>query len=134
MTTYRINKREQYFIASNHVINDGRLSWEARGVLMYLLSKPDGWIVRNKDIENGGNAGRDKVRRIIKELQKCGYLHRQRIQMSNGQYDWMTEVYEQPYTENPPPSTENPSTVNTSIYKELNKKEFISEKKDTVTR
>jgi hypothetical protein len=43
MTTIRVKKDARYFSASNEPFNDKRLSWEARGLMGYLLSKPDNW-------------------------------------------------------------------------------------------
>ena len=39
----RVEKRKRFTIISNVPIEDARLSWEALGVLCWLLSKPDGW-------------------------------------------------------------------------------------------
>jgi hypothetical protein len=70
------------------------LSWEARGILAYLLSKPDGWVCRNYDLENNGPAGRDKIKRILKELKEFGYMVRDRQRKADGTFDYVTAVYE----------------------------------------
>ncbi|RIK03508.1 MAG: replication protein, partial [Acidobacteria bacterium] len=36
---------DNFTILSNAAINDGRLSFRARGVLMWLLSKPADWRI-----------------------------------------------------------------------------------------
>jgi hypothetical protein len=56
--------------------NDPRLSWEARGVMAYLLSKSDDWRIIVADLINQTSAGRDKVYKILEELQGAGYLTR----------------------------------------------------------
>lgn len=66
-------------------LNDDRLSWEARGLLSYLLSKPNTWRVQLKDLLKqtlnaiGKTARRDKVYAILKELRAAGYITREFI-------------------------------------------------------
>jgi len=72
----RIRKNTNYTHISNVPANDANLSWEARGVLYYLLTKPDEWECRNQDLINKGSAGSDKIERILDELQENGYLTR----------------------------------------------------------
>jgi len=92
----RTVKKENYSSISNHLITNRKLSWEARGVLVYLLSKPDGWECRSYDLVNQGPAGKHIIRRILKELQENGYLHRFRESEGPGKILWVTEVYESP--------------------------------------
>lgn len=94
MSIIRVKKNENYFASSNEPFNDERLSWEARGAMGYLLSKPDDWQVRFYDLVNRGPAGEHKMRRILKELEKYGYLERERIQKEDGTFDWISTVYE----------------------------------------
>jgi hypothetical protein len=56
--------------------SDPRLSWEARGVMAYLLSKSDDWRIIVADLINQADAGRDKVYQILGELATAGYLTR----------------------------------------------------------
>jgi hypothetical protein len=92
----RVSKNRNYFAASNEPFNDKRLSWEARGVMGYLLSKPDGWECRNHDLINKGPAGRYKMTRILAELKLYGYMRRWRKNDSKGLIVWVTEVFESP--------------------------------------
>jgi hypothetical protein len=75
------------------------LSWEARGVLAYLLTRPDGWDVHFWDLVNKGNAGRDKMRGLLVELTVAGHLKRRRIRTSAGRFKYITSVYELPLAE-----------------------------------
>ena len=53
MSIVRIQKRKNPYVQIDHrPLNDERLTWEARGVLGYLLSKPDTWEVNIKDLAN----------------------------------------------------------------------------------
>jgi len=94
MSIIRTKKTDRYFVASNAPFHDERLSWEARGLMGYLLSKPDGWEVRVGDLLAAGNAGRDKMRRMLKEMQSAGYLVRKKVRCPTGKFTWVSEVYE----------------------------------------
>lgn len=100
MSIIRVRKDARYFSASNEPFNDERLSWESRGLMGYLLSKPDHWTVRTEDIEKKGPAGNRKVRRMLAELRQHGYMNRIRVTKEAGKFDWITEVYESP-SQNP---------------------------------
>jgi len=105
MSTIRVNKRVNYFTTSNEPFNDERLSWEASGVMGYLLSKPDGWKVRMQDLESKRpTCGNYKMRRILSELRGCGYVNRIRVVDAKGKFDWVTDVYESPSL-NPNPNS-----------------------------
>jgi hypothetical protein len=96
ITIIRTPKIEKYFTASNALFCDARLSWEARGLMGYLLSKPDNWKVRLYDLVRNGPAGEHKIRRVIRELEQAGYLRRERISRRDGKFDWLTIVCEAP--------------------------------------
>lgn len=91
---YRVNKTRDYFTASNEPFNDTRLSWEARGVMGYLLSKPDGWQIRESDLIKQGPAKHHKITRVMKELKACGYVRRHRTRNQDGTFKWVSEIYE----------------------------------------
>lgn len=62
-----------WFQVSRKLAQDSRLSFDHRGLMLYLLSKPANWRVSHQDIMREGNIGRDKTQRLIKELQEFGY-------------------------------------------------------------
>jgi hypothetical protein len=70
------HRTDKFAIIPNSVAEDARLTFEARGVLCYLLAKPNNWQVSVDDIRKAGGIGRDKVYRILKELLDAGYLRR----------------------------------------------------------
>lgn len=90
----RVKKDARYFVASNEPFYDKELSWEAKGVMAYLLSKPDNWVVRTRDLIRQGPAGEYKVTRILSELKKAGYIRRERYRKEDGTFEWETVVYE----------------------------------------
>jgi len=100
---------------------DRNLSYEARGMLAYILSRPDDWHVQVADLiiqADGGKttkAGKSKVYSILDELAEHSYIVKpKRYQDDKGQWVWTPyEVYERPYTDLPDmvkPETDEPST------------------------
>lgn len=124
-TIFRVQHQENYFAVSRKTAQDSHLSFEARGVLFYLLSKCDTWELRVEDLKREGSIGRDKVYRILRELTAARYLRREKTQnLETGQWVWGDYlVYETPYPENPYP--ENPYPENPEI---LNNREFKKER------
>jgi len=102
----RVVKRNNYVSISNDVLQDERLSWAARGLLAYLLSKPTDWHVMMRDLIKQSPGGREKNQGILKELERMGYLHRSRVRGARGRFVWTSIVYEVPR------STMNGFTVN----------------------
>jgi hypothetical protein len=96
LSIIRVRKDANYFAASNEPFNDKRLSWETRGLMGYLLSKPDRWEIRLTDLINQGPAREHKLRRMLAEARKFGYMNRIRIIKPNKTFDWITEIYESP--------------------------------------
>lgn len=95
-----------FLAISRALAQDKRLSYEARGVMLYLLSKPNNWEVRPAELEMQG-CKRDKVYRILDELKKFGYLVREKQRRADGTIEWL------PYrvVEQPQPLPEKPYTV-----------------------
>lgn len=93
----RKNRDNPYVMVHQDLFSDKRLSWEARGMLGYLLSKPDDWEVRFYDlVAQDTHSGRERTRRILAELGKAGYIRRRRERQPNGTFRWITTVYENP--------------------------------------
>jgi hypothetical protein len=131
-----------YFLIRRDAAQDGRLSWEARGLLAYVLSKADNWKVRLGDLRRQSGAGRDVTRRILKELETAGYLTRERVRIAHGRFDWVCTVYEKPQTAKKAskspcpkkPSTAERSTVRRSTDNQpIYKQETIRENKKSVS-
>jgi hypothetical protein len=85
-----------YLMMRRDTAQDSRLSWEARGVIAYVLSKSDNWKIRMDDLRKQGSSGRDVTRRILNELESAGYLTRERIRLAHGHFDWECTLYEKP--------------------------------------
>mgnify|MGYP001231153959 CR=1 FL=1 len=132
MSIFRVEKKDNYVVLDKGFLKDKRLSWQAKGLLAYMLSMPNDWVFRIDDLKNRSTNGRDSTKNIIKELQENGYIikeqTREKGKFSNNRYIVLEHpalpLTENPLTENPStenPSTENPLTENPSL---LNNKEL----------
>lgn len=98
MIIRRGERPRTYTIVPNDVIEDEALTWEARGLLVYLLSKPDHWHVNREHLASVGPNGVRSVRTILTELEKARYLLRRRTRGDGGRIVWECLVYDQRQT------------------------------------
>jgi hypothetical protein len=82
----RAARRYRYAQIDMNAIEDTRLSWAARGLLIYVLSRPDDWRVITKHLVKQGNLRRDGIHSLLKELRKCGYVRRKTIRNETGSF------------------------------------------------
>ena len=86
-TIFRRAPRDRNFtILPNAMIEDANLSWGARGVLSYLLSRPDNWTIRFTDLLRRGTSGRDQLRGYLAELRDAGYLLTEALKDERGRF------------------------------------------------
>lgn len=129
MSIIRLERKTQFYVLPTDTIEDDRLSWEARGLLVYLLQKPDNWNANVKHLiartENclGKSSRRDKVYAILKELRMAGYVRSAFRRVDGGVFKGVDyEVSEIPdleagaafiasLNEGPEPLPANPETV-----------------------
>ena len=88
--------RDNFTIISNDVINDQRLSFKARGLLIYLLSKPDAWRTTTAHLASVSPNGIDAVKTGMKELQQVGYIRRVKERHHDGTISTHTIVFDRP--------------------------------------
>lgn len=90
-------RADNFTILSNDVINDSRLSFKARGVLLYLLSKPADWRTRSEAIAAQTPEGRESVRSAMRELRALGYLVCEKVRdPKTGRISTVQTVFEEP--------------------------------------
>lgn len=83
---------EKYYVLDKRISEDTRLSWAARGLLVYLLGKPDRWEVSvaalvTETAKSGRPTRRDGVYSLIRELESAGYLERRQARSDSGTFD-----------------------------------------------
>jgi len=91
----------RYFLMSRKTAQDKTLTFAARGMLAYLLSKPNDWKITVPDLCQ--ECRQDKVYSILAELRKSGYIkhliHRDPKTKRITSREYI--VYEEPVTEKP---------------------------------
>lgn len=107
MSVFRIKKSNHYSVIPNPPFQNREMSLEARGLLAYLLTKPDNWELMNSDLYTCSPAGRHKVDRILAELKSFGHVRRFRDQLPNGQFVWVSEIHEIPILTTIPPFSDD---------------------------
>jgi hypothetical protein len=96
MTTIRVDRRDRFTTVDRQLVNDDRLSFRARGILVWLLDKPDGWKAQADSITRRGLEGRDAIRSALRELEAAGYLERIRFRDGSGRWQSESVIRETP--------------------------------------
>lgn len=106
----------KFYTLDKAISEDTRLSWQARGLLIFLLGKPDHWevsvqhLIKQTQDAIGRAAGRDAVRVILKELETAGYLKADLARSEGGAFNGMAYTVSEipdmaPETEKPAPAS-----------------------------
>lgn len=70
------NLSDNFTQISNEFLHDSSISILARGIGIFLLSKPNNWVINQENICKELEIGRDKLKKIFNELIIHGYMHR----------------------------------------------------------
>lgn len=70
------NLSDNFTQVSNEFLHDSSISILARGIGIFLLSKPNNWVINQENICKELEIGRDKLKKIFNELIIHGYMHR----------------------------------------------------------
>lgn len=82
----RFSRRKAFATLYREVAQDDRLSLEARGLLLLMASLPEDWEYSVAGLAKKAGCGKDKLRRILGELEKVGYLAREQSHDSGGKF------------------------------------------------
>lgn len=141
MAVFRIEKTRDYTVMANHHLRNIALSLKAKGLLSLMLSLPEDWDYTTKGLSCICKDGVDSICSTVKELEKHGYIIRERIRNGKGQLTTVEYTIleqprlplpeqEKPKRENPvldnpvlgKPEQENPDQLNTN----QSKKELLT--------
>jgi hypothetical protein len=98
-STLKHHRKNYFVVVDKEMINDTRLSWKAKGLMLYLLGQSDGWQFYESEITTHSKDGRDSTSNGLNELEEYGYLRRTPIRNEKGQFigkRW--DIYETPIT------------------------------------
>lgn len=79
MAVFRVEKTKDFTIMSNHHLRNTELSLKAKGLLSLMLSLPEDWDYTTKGLAHICKDGVDSITTALKELERHGYLTRQRL-------------------------------------------------------
>ena len=95
MAFYREASSQPFTVIANQSLQDPNLSYEATGLLAFMLSLPADWHYSREWLaKQKQKIGRDKLKRLLKELEENGYLERKYKQNENGKMagqDWVVK-------------------------------------------
>ena len=111
MAVFRIDKTRNYTVMSNHHLRNTELSLKAKGLLSLMLSLPENWDYTTKGLAAICKDGIDSISSCIRELEKHGYIIRERMRNEKGQLTTIEyTILEQP--KSAPPEREKPIREN----------------------
>lgn len=97
----KVSKREDPFVMiDKKILEDSSMSWKAKGLLAYLLSRPNDWQVMMADLINRSTDGREAVLAGMNELRIAGYAHLKNGRSEGGRLAgkyWV--IYDSPTTD-----------------------------------
>jgi hypothetical protein len=128
MSVVRVHKTKNYTVLSNYHFREKGMSLKAKGLLSLMLSLPDSWNYSVSGLVTLSKDGKDSVMSALAELEKFGYLERERITNEKGQFAGIEyHIFEEPQPKKPiaefpieenstsdNPTSENPSQLNTN--------------------
>lgn len=114
MAIIRAKREHNFTVINNKVFQRNQLSWQAMGMLSYLLSKPDDWSVVVSELINVTKdtvkpTGNNGVYNILKELREKGFV--QVRKNGDGTTDYI--IFDEPNQANP--NQANPNQAETTL-------------------
>ena len=98
MAVFRIEKTRDYTVMSNHHLRDTSLSLKAKGLLSLMLSLPEDWNYTTRGLAKICKEGTDSIGSALKELERAGYIVRNRLRDGKGKImDVEYVIYETPH-------------------------------------
>ena len=97
MSIIRVVKkyRERFLLSDAEIHLRKDVSWGAKGMHAYLMTKPPDWEIRTDNLMSATPAGRASTQRIINELKDAGYMRRYvDNNKETGLLENITEFYE----------------------------------------
>lgn len=119
MAIIRSPRPENHFtVIENQVLRDERLSYKARGILIYILSHIDNWRISADDLADKSTDGRTAVLSGLEELRTLGYIITTRKQGADGKWTTESVVFDTPqrlpksgFPTSVYPTSENPTPL-----------------------
>ena len=78
--------REKFTQIPNTTHQDTSLSLQCRGLLGYLISLPDDWVVRPEQLAKANGIAKNTAYKLIKELKEAGYIFQVQKREESGKF------------------------------------------------
>lgn len=69
--------KQFYVMLNSACLKDSSLSWQAKGLHLYLMTKAENEKIHLEDLKNKSSNGRDSTANILNELIEKGYVSRE---------------------------------------------------------
>lgn len=104
MAIYRVTERSQYTVIDQELLDDMDISMAAKGLLVYLVGRPDDWRANVTHLAKAHGVGRKTIRKYLTELQAAGYIEVSQEKAPSGKfraviYDVIESPNRRKYTE-----------------------------------
>ena len=122
-----VTKKDNFTIIHNKLISDNSISLKAKGIMLYMLSKPVGWNYNPKDIANNSKDGLESVYSGLKELIEAKYVSRRKNKDGTVDYFVFEDKEENniiDYQEKPNQEKPNQDFADVLIIKDSNNTEY----------
>jgi hypothetical protein len=87
MTIFRVkNKAENFTTIDNRFLKNATLSWKAKGLLTFLLSRPNNWKIKLKEVVTHSSDKEHSTYGALRELKAAGYIRYERIRDASGAF------------------------------------------------
>lgn len=97
MSIVRVHKTQNFTVMSNYHFKERKMSLKAKGLLSLMLSLPDDWNYSISGLVSLSKDGKDSVMSTLAELEKFGYLKRDRTTDSKGRFSGVEyHIFEEP--------------------------------------
>ena len=127
MSKTTVTKKGNFTTIHNKLISDNSISLKAKGIMLYMLSKPAGWNYNPKDIANNSKDGLDSVYSGLKELIEAKYISRRKNKDGTVDYFVFEDKEENniiDYQEKPNQEKPNQDFADVLIIKDSNNTEY----------
>jgi len=108
MSVIKLARSERKFYEPIHreTLQDERMSWEAQGLLTYMLSRNDDWEFHARELAGRRKGGVDRIRKLLRELEELGYIRSVQVRDSKGRMSTVERtVYEKAFMWETPDET-----------------------------
>ena len=113
------NAENPFVMIDRRIFENDGLSLKAKGLLGYLLSRPDNWTICMADLVKRTKDGKASVRSAIEELENCGYVTKVQLRDGNLFNGYEYTVHELPL---------NP--VNSTVDRKMENHISVNQKKE----